>query len=428
MLTPTRALTIGYLQVGFAEHGICRYGRLLAAEGRKRANVTVLERNIGLSGERLADRLRLEEIGTELSQADVVHLQVSVSGDGSWGPNGRALENLGTFRGHCRAPIVVTLHDVNNLRALGCATPLRWLSRVGMELVKVPLRPAVRLARQLRRGSLQCRSMFTSLMDLERVYPYLITRWVARWANAVLILSGGERGTLESTCLARNVTVLPHFIEDAPVVADSARCSTPSRRTVVLVGFIFSSKGHQLMVEAMELLPDIDVVFVGGPRPGGAGSDTVERLMALARQRGVADRLYTTGYLPDGEFQRHLATADLAVCPFERDKSASGSLSSLIAAGCPVLASDSPLIAEYNAIVPGAIPTFRPYTPAALAAAVRELLGKSRLELTRPYQELRWRLSISSIYDRHLETYHRVVQPQGAEPSSIRKHRQVLGG
>src|SRR4029450_6891632 len=35
----TRTLTIGYLQVGPIEHGICRYGRLVASEGRRRQGV-----------------------------------------------------------------------------------------------------------------------------------------------------------------------------------------------------------------------------------------------------------------------------------------------------------------------------------------------------------------------------------------------------
>ena len=46
----TRTLTIGYLQVGPIEHGICRYGRLVASEGRQRQDLVILEHNTRLTG------------------------------------------------------------------------------------------------------------------------------------------------------------------------------------------------------------------------------------------------------------------------------------------------------------------------------------------------------------------------------------------
>jgi glycosyltransferase involved in cell wall biosynthesis len=163
----------------------------------------------------------------------------------------------------------------------------------------------------------------------------------------------------------------------------------------VRAGFIFGSKGHQILLEAMPLLPHIKVVFVGGQSLGSLGSEHYSWVMNLARQKGVHDRLEVTGYLPDEEYQRYMAAADLAVCPFYRHKSAPGSLSSLVAAGCTVLQSDLPLVAEYHAMVPDAISTFSPYTPEALATAIGKLLAVPRDELTRGLAELRQRLSIS---------------------------------
>jgi glycosyltransferase involved in cell wall biosynthesis len=105
--------------------------------------------------------------------------------------------------------------------------------------------------------------------------------------------------------------------------------------------------------------------------------------MRVTHKNGVADRLTVTGYLPDEEYLSRLMSADLAVCAFEPHKSASGSLSTLIAVGWPILASETPLIAAYNAISPGAISTFSPFTPEALARAVRELLAAPKETLTR---------------------------------------------
>jgi glycosyltransferase involved in cell wall biosynthesis len=184
---------------------------------------------------------------------------------------------------------------------------------------------------------------------------------------------------------------------------------------VIVAGFIFEAKGYRLVLEAMPLLPDIRVVFVGGATLGDDRSATVSELTQLAARYGVADRLRVTGYLPEDEYRRQLAGADLAVCAFTSDKCASGSLSSLIAAACPVVASDVALIREYNDLAPGAIPTFAPYTPDALARAIRRLLAQPRAELTRGLAPLRRRLSISAIYDRHLDSYRRVLRPPAGD-------------
>jgi len=96
-------LTLAYLQVGPDTHGICRYGRYLAAEGRTRPELAILERSVSLRGPGFDDRRRLREMARELSRADLVHAQVSVWGDGSWGPGWRAPANLRTFRRHCSA-------------------------------------------------------------------------------------------------------------------------------------------------------------------------------------------------------------------------------------------------------------------------------------------------------------------------------------
>jgi glycosyltransferase involved in cell wall biosynthesis len=249
---------------------------------------------------------------------------------------------------------------------------------------------------------------FGSLSDVASLYPYLVTRWAGHSATALLVLSAEEKTTLDAMHMARRAIVIPHFIEDRPLLPRPPAAPKASRKTVIMAGFIFKNKGYDIMLEAMSLLPDVELVFVGGPRLGVAGSDTAARLMDLARLKGVAHRMRLTGYLAEGDYQRHLANADLAVCPFEPDKSASGSLSSLIAAGCPILASEIPLIAEYNAVAPGAIATFSPYTPAALAGGIRDALEKPRDQGTRALVELRQRLGIARIYDQHLEIYQRV--------------------
>lgn len=407
----TDSLTLGYLQVGRPEHGICRYGRLLAAEGRRRQDVRVQEENLTLTGDLRSDRSELRTAVRKLSNVDLVHLQVSVWTDGSWGAGSQALCNLDTVRRHCRAPLVITLHDINSLAILGCSTRLRWLLQILYESAKAILRPPVRLARLIVGGRLSLAKLFSQLWTLEFRYPCMVAYKTGRIARTLLTFSAAESQVLRSMRVTRQSAVIPHFVEEAPRVVGPVSDATASRaKTVVVAGFLIRSKGHGLVLEAMRLVPEVKVVFVGGSSlETGAGVYHSE-MMTLAREIGVEDRLEVTGYVSDTEYYRRIATADLALCPFMGDKSASGSLSSLIAVGCPILASEIPLINTYNMIVPGAIPTFHPYTPTSLADAMRRLLSQPRSELTRPLSELRERLSIARIYDQHLYEYRHVLR------------------
>jgi glycosyltransferase involved in cell wall biosynthesis/phosphoheptose isomerase len=69
-----------------------------------------------------------------------------------------------------------------------------------------------------------------------------------------------------------------------------------SRPRLVAVGRLVERKGFDLAVRALALLPDVELVVVGGP-PAAALADDPEarRLGALARDLGVADRFVLTG-------------------------------------------------------------------------------------------------------------------------------------
>lgn len=402
---PGRSLRIGYLQVGPAAHGICRYGRLLAAEACRRADLSILREDLELDGDPARDRRRIADAASRLSTADVVHVQVSLWRAGSWGAGARAGHNLRTFRRGCRAPIVFTLHDVTVLLPFENEKPLAVLRRGVREVGKGLLRP---LVHRLRGTPPPGASI--PRWNLDGFQAWRLARWVIDVGSVTFVLTGTEERLLVSMGLSRGTTLIPHFVEEPPSPVPAARPSTPGRKTVIVAGFIFEAKGHQMMVEAMTMLPDVEVLFVGGPSVGAEASDSVAQLTRLARDLGVLDRLRFTGYLPEDAYQRYLMEADLAVCPFGPRKSASSSLSSLIAAGCPIVASDIPLIGEYNALVPGAIATFSPHTTGALAAAVRRRLARPRDEAAAGLAELRRRLSIRVVYDQHLVHYRQAAR------------------
>jgi len=147
------------------------------------------------------------------------------------------------------------------------------------------------------------------------------------------------------------------------------------------------------------LPPDVVVMLAGEPVVEGAAA---RELHDLTSRHG--DRVRVTGYLPEPELETYLAATDLAVCPFV-DMSGSGSLSTWISAGRPILASDLPQIAEYNEVAPGAISTFAPYTPTALASRVSELLQADAGERTQAVARLADVLKIPRMFERHVDVY-----------------------
>ncbi len=99
-----------------------------------------------------------------------------------------------------------------------------------------------------------------------------------------------------------------------PVDRDEARrkLGLSDRPTVVYVGRLVPRKGVDTLVEAFALLPgrpDARLVIVGGEL---GGSPEADRLSALAREFGVAERVNFVGSRPQGELYRYYGAADVA--------------------------------------------------------------------------------------------------------------------
>jgi glycosyltransferase involved in cell wall biosynthesis len=211
----------------------------------------------------------------------------------------------------------------------------------------------------------------------------------------------------------RKVRVVPHFVEERAVGISPAEARAAlgldGAKTVTLLGFIHPPKGHQLMVEAMsELPPDVKVIFAGGPCVG-QDEQFLQELIALAKARGVDERLRVTGYLSEEELESYLVATDLAVCPFVTT-SASGSLSTWISVARPILASDLPQVAKYNTFESESIQTFKPYTPTALAQAIKQLLPTCQENDAPAVARLRQKFSMPVIFDEHLTHYHLLLK------------------
>lgn len=377
-------MTIGYVHVGPPEHGVSRYGRLLAAAARVRSDLRVFECELRLSGEVNVNRDRVAEAARCLSGSDLIHVQYNNQLTGSvWGPGWHQLRHLKLFTTAARAPIVATVHDIYLRPRQGW----RWIAQHPIQQLQ-------------------------TTMDIA---PQVITlRWLHSRASCLFVCTEEERSRLVSH--GSRVRVIPHFVERRVAVYSKsdakATLGLNGKKVITVLGYIHPRKGHRLVVEALGHLPsNVVAIFAGGPTR--ADSPFVPELLRLAQVHGVAERVRITDYLPEEELDKYMAATDLAVCPF-KTLSASSSLSTWISAVRPILASTLPQIAEYNMLEAGAIRTFGPYTADALATAIRTALDAPSDDLA--LARLRDRLTVQSMLDLHVETYRALLRGNLALP------------
>jgi len=149
--------------------------------------------------------------------------------------------------------------------------------------------------------------------------------------------------------------------------------------TLLSVGHLVERKGHDLVIEALTLLPGWRLMIVGsGPEQGP--------LQALAARLGVADRVSMVGQVPHASLPRYYAASDMLVLASKREGWANVLLESM-ACGTPVVASPipgNPEVVQERAA--GLIMTER--SARGVADAVRDLAaGPPGRAATRAYAE-----------------------------------------
>lgn len=357
------ALRLGILHLGRPESGVRRYGRIVTDELATRPDVRLTQTDAGLLEGR---RGGLGSHGRLFADRDVDALWLQWNKRG-WGKGPRAAYRFLDLRREYRGPLVVTLHDVFD-RA---TRKERWLDADAWGL-----------------------------------------RLVARAADRLVVHSEVEVERLAGIAPASKMRVIPHFVEERrlPLSAEAARThlGLGDQRIVTLLGFIYGRKGHADLVEAVPHLPaDVRLVFAGGSVAGKEG--LLRRVRARLEEMGAADRVTVTGYLSEEDMETWMAATHLAALPF-RDLSASGSLSSWIAAGKPVLASDLPGFHEYDRLVPGSVRFIDSLEPAALAGCIVRTLESGLHDPDPAVVELREHLTVPVTADRYLAVVREAVR------------------
>ncbi|MFD7712818.1 glycosyltransferase [Streptomyces sp. NPDC059786] len=124
------------------------------------------------------------------------------------------------------------------------------------------------------------------------------------------------------------------FTPHGPAAAPGAR---PHR--LLQLGRLVPRKGADVSVRALALLPDTELLVVGGPPAASLDTDPeVRRLRRVAHEAGVADRVRFTGGVPSAEVPALLRGADVVVCPADYEPFGIVPLEAM-ACGRPVVAS-----------------------------------------------------------------------------------------
>jgi glycosyltransferase involved in cell wall biosynthesis len=174
---------------------------------------------------------------------------------------------------------------------------------------------------------------------------------------------------------AGRISVVPCGVDlDRFTIVGPAEARAADRARIVVVTRLVERKGVGNVVAALADLPNAELVVAGGPdRAGLDGDPEAQRLMGLARQHGVADRIEFRGRIPHEAVPALFRSADVVVaCPWYEPF---GMVPlEAMACGVPVVASavggmlDTVVDGMTGLLVP-------PRCPERIAEAVGELLA-----------------------------------------------------
>jgi glycosyltransferase involved in cell wall biosynthesis len=165
---------------------------------------------------------------------------------------------------------------------------------------------------------------------------------------------------LERFGVARDrIARIPHGTFNGPV-------EPPHGRTLLFFGLIRRYKGLDMLIRALEEIPDARLVVAGDP------VEQIDELKRLALRHEVQDRIdWRLGYLPQDEVESLMGQATLTVFPYLWGEAASGALATALGHGRPAVVTEvlGETVEEYGAgsVVPSG-------KPGPLADAITRLL------------------------------------------------------
>ncbi|MGC2518204.1 MAG: glycosyltransferase family 4 protein [Burkholderiales bacterium] len=202
--------------------------------------------------------------------------------------------------------------------------------------------------------------------------PRAMIRWAARHAAGIITVARALKDDLVRVGVpAERIEVLRNGVDlqlFRPIEREAGRRKLEvSRTTLLSVGHLIPRKAHDLVIQALRWLPEMDLIVIGdGPERGTLG--------ALARKSGVGDRVRFAGALAQEELRNYYGAADALVLASSREGWANVLLESM-ACGTPVVASRIGGTPEVVS-APEAGVLMAERTPEAVAEAVQRLFAR----------------------------------------------------
>jgi len=201
-----------------------------------------------------------------------------------------------------------------------------------------------------------------------------LERRIADQADRVIATCTDEVFELARLGLPRTRTsVIPCGVDLERFTPDGPRAPRSGRYRMVSVGRLVPRKGFDIAITALTGLHDTELLLVGGPDDGNLADDPeAVRLLALAEELGVRDRVRLLGQVPREDMAPLLRSADVAVCTPWYEPFGITPLEAM-ACGVPVVAAAVGGLTD--TVVDGVTGSLvTPQAPDELADAVRELL------------------------------------------------------
>lgn len=218
--------------------------------------------------------------------------------------------------------------------------------------------------------------------------PRAMIRWAALNAAAVVTVSRALKDALvglgvppERIRVLRNGVDLDFF---KPVEREAVRRRLGmTRKTLLSVGNLLDFKGHGVVISALSLLPECELVVIGD------GPDR-KAFEALARESGVAERVRFPGSIDQAELREYYGAADALVLASSREGWPNVLLEAM-ACGTPAIACNVGGVSEILTVADGGI-VLDERSAAAVARAVRSLFANApdRASTRRHAEQFGW--------------------------------------
>ncbi|MFF4415379.1 glycosyltransferase [Streptosporangium sp. NPDC001559] len=204
-----------------------------------------------------------------------------------------------------------------------------------------------------------------------------LRRAIGRRASAVIAGCGDEESTLIRMGVPRrNIAVIPCGVDVERFRRQGPAAARGTRPRLLHVGPLSPYKGVHTAVRALAGIPDAELVVAGGSAAGDLEHDAdAHRVMLLAKEVGVEDRVTLLGQVPHSSIPKLMRSADVVVS-LPREAPSGVVAIEAMACGVPVVA--SAVGAHLDSVVDGVTGLLVPADrPAQVARLTRELLADS---------------------------------------------------